>query len=103
MIDYQVVSNVLVRKAPEARVLSVMISLEDTANLTATAEQLIAELRGSTFHLELYLYIEAQAVAWSGWIAHVTVSANRKPTIDTTNDPELRRAVYEAFQEDQTR
>jgi len=96
-MDYQVVSNVLVWKRPEARAISVVVAEPDAAEMHATAEQLIAALRGSAAHLELYLYTHEQAVAWSGWFAHVTLTADGTLTIDTTNDPDLRRRVYEAF------
>lgn len=91
----EVIENTLVQKTPEARVLHVVIG--DMAISRAKVESLIAELRGAALYVELYLYADRRAIAWSGWIAHAVSDYNNSLTIDQNNDPDLRRAIYEAF------
>lgn len=97
MINYQILSNTLVRRSPAARVLHLALDGDPGDALPDVAQSLITAVGNGAAYLELYLYTDPQAVQWSGWIAHITVDDRGKVTIDTTNDPDQRRAVFEAF------
>lgn len=94
MTAYDVLMNTLVWKRPETRVIAVQI--DQPQEWRAQAEQVIADFNAVPV-VEVYVYPSKEAEQYSGWIARVLARGGVITEVETNNDPELRRAVFDAL------
>lgn len=98
------------------RITIVQISNVSRANKNVTAERLIivvpqlerddmADLLRSAARqllkendkLDIYAYLEKEAIGWHGYIARVEHGKGEEPKVFFDNDPMLRHAIYLEF------
>lgn len=100
---FTVQSDLQVRKT--ARRIAVVVDLPDYQHtpgaddpaLNDVIEQIARELMRDSDLLIIRVYLDAGAVAYSGWIAQATAKKDSPISIRTDNDPDARRAIFEAF------
>ena len=95
---YQILSNKLVQKQPVTRRVVLLIeqgmSLDEfNATIQAAADDLLT----TCDLVVMYVYQDAQAVAWNGYIATVTARIGQQASARFDNNPELRRALFRSL------